>query len=77
MDFANARLGEVTRLFAGIDLNLGPHLSVSLDHTYQKLKRSEGDIFTANQLDLRTSWQFNLRQTLTRWTRERASLARS
>ncbi|MFK7956582.1 MAG: DUF5916 domain-containing protein [Lysobacterales bacterium] len=64
IDFANTQLGELTQINPELDLNLGKHLSISLDHTYQQLKRDEGEIFTANQTDLRFSYQFNLRQRL-------------
>ncbi|MEM9532736.1 MAG: DUF5916 domain-containing protein [Pseudomonadota bacterium] len=64
VDFANTELGEVTQLNPEIELNLGKHLSMELDHTYQKLERDAGEIFTANQTDLRFAYQFDLRQRL-------------
>ncbi|MDJ0657233.1 MAG: DUF5916 domain-containing protein [Xanthomonadales bacterium] len=64
VDFANSVLGERTRLNPEIALNIGRHLFLDLEHTYQKLDRDEGNIFTANLTDLRLSYQFDLKQRL-------------
>jgi len=64
IDFSNTKIAdrEGTNVFANI--NLGQHLSMRLEHSYSKLKRDGGNVFVANQSDLRFSYQFNIRQRL-------------
>ncbi|MDX1570727.1 MAG: DUF5916 domain-containing protein [Xanthomonadales bacterium] len=64
IDFANTVLGDVTELGPQLRWNFGKHWQLRVRHTYQKLERDEGEIFTANQSDVRVSYQFNLRQRL-------------
>jgi len=62
IDFSNNVLADITRLSPEIRWNIGRHWGVQLRHTAQKLKRDEGEIFRANQSDLRLNYQLDLRQ---------------
>ncbi len=64
IDFANTRLGEFTQINPDVRFNLGRHLRFELDHNYQRLERDGGTVFTANQSDLRITYQFDLKQRL-------------
>ncbi len=64
IDFANTRIADRTGAYVFANLNLGQHLSVNLDHSFRKLNRDGGNVFIANQSDLRFSYQFNIRQRL-------------
>jgi hypothetical protein len=37
---------------------------LNFEHSYRKLDRDGGTVFTANQTDMRLSYQFNIRQRL-------------
>ena len=61
VDFDNAEQAERRVLEPSFRLNLGKHVRVNLDHTYQKLDREEGELFTANLSQLRLVYQVNIR----------------
>jgi hypothetical protein len=48
IDYANSRLGRRFRLSGGTRYNLGRHLKLNLDHTYEKMKVDGQDLYTAN-----------------------------
>lgn len=64
IDFVNTRIADRTGAYVFANLNVGQHLSVNLDHSFRKLNRDGGNVFIANQTDLRLSYQFNIRQRL-------------
>lgn len=64
VDFANNRLAESERAGVNLSANIGKHFIVRANHNYRNLTTPSGTIFTANQTDLRFSYQFNLRQRL-------------
>jgi hypothetical protein len=64
VDFRNDRLADSRRLGAYVGANIGQHFSINVDHNYRNLSITAGNIFTANQTDIRLSYQFNIRQRL-------------
>lgn len=64
VDFANSRLADSERYELHFDGNLGTHFSYNVSHNYRSLSLDAGTIFTANQTDVRLSYQFNIRQRL-------------
>ncbi len=66
VDFANTRQGDVLRLDPGARLDLGRHLRLNLNHTYEALDVDEGELFTANLTQLQATYQLNVR-TFVRW----------
>jgi len=72
LDFANARNGDQVRIRPQLTYNVGRHLSIGLNHTYQLLdvdvdgligigRPDSGRLFTANLTELRSVYQFNTR----------------
>jgi hypothetical protein len=64
IDFSNDKIADRSDAYLFTDINLGQHLSMNLVHTYRKYARDGGNVFIANQSDLRFSYQFNIRQRL-------------
>lgn len=78
VDFANGQLANGVNVRATIDMSLGKHFNIDLTQNYNKLHVSANDtvvdgnsvsfnsgtLFTANQTDLRLSYQFNVRSQL-------------
>ncbi|MBL4659991.1 MAG: carbohydrate binding family 9 domain-containing protein [Alcanivoracaceae bacterium] len=64
IDFANTKIADRTGAYVFANINLGQHLSMNLEHSFRKLSRDGGNVFVANQSDLRFSYQFNIRQRL-------------
>ncbi|WP_395374644.1 DUF5916 domain-containing protein [Marinicella sp. W31] len=64
VDFSNSLLGDRVNSFFYVEANMGKHLSVDAEHSFTRLKRDGGDVFLANQTDVRLSYQFNIRQRL-------------
>lgn len=62
IDFANNRLGEQIYLENEIELNLGRHARLELEHTRSQLDADNADLFVANLFDLRATYQFDTRQ---------------
>ena len=58
-----------------VRFDLGRHLRLQLDHTYQRLDVDEGELFTADLSELRVTYQFNVRtflRLITQYQRPRA-----
>lgn len=64
VDFANSRLADSNRYELHFGGNLGKHFSYNVAHNYRNLSLDAGNIVTANQTDMRLSYQFNIRQRL-------------
>jgi hypothetical protein len=64
VDFANDRLADSTRIDYHFGGNFGTHFSYRVSYVYNNLAIGGDNIFTANQTDIRLSYQFNLRQRL-------------
>ncbi len=48
IDYANTRLGKRTHVNGGSTLNLGLHLYMELDHTYERMEIGEERLYTAH-----------------------------
>jgi hypothetical protein len=66
VDFTNTLQADQLRLDPGLRFNLGRHLRVDLDHSYERLEVDAGRLYTARLSQLRTTYQFNVR-TFVRW----------
>lgn len=66
VDFANTRQGDHMRLDPGVRLDIGRHLRLNLDHSYERLDVDEGRLYTANLSQMRLTYQLNVR-TFVRW----------
>lgn len=66
VDFANTRQGDQLRIDPGFRLDIGRHLRLNLDHSYERLDVDEGRLYTANLSQMRLTYQFNVR-TFVRW----------
>ncbi len=61
IDYANARLGEVLSLNQEIEYKIGRHLSVKLEHTWERLDVDAGRLYTANIAQLHFVYQLSRR----------------
>jgi hypothetical protein len=64
IDFSNTKLADREGAYFDGSFNIGKHFNVNLNHSYRKLSRDAGNVFVANQTDMRFSYQFNIRQRL-------------
>jgi len=63
VDYANTRPGERVNVDPGLTLNLGRHLRLSLDHTWERMEVEAGRLYTANVSQLTATYQVNRRIT--------------
>ncbi len=61
IDYANTRPGRRMRLAPNFTCNLGLHLRLIFNHTFERLTVEEGRLYTANISQLTASYQFNTR----------------
>ncbi len=61
VDINNNRQAGLFQLFPSLELKLGRHVNVQLDHTLQRLDDDGPEIFTANLSEVRLFYHFNLR----------------
>jgi hypothetical protein len=61
VDFANTREGDRVWLEPKVQWNLGRHVKLELDHTYEHLDEDGGRLFTANLSQLKAIYQFDIR----------------
>ena len=61
IDFDNVRPADRTRISGRIDLDLGRHLEIELEHLYSTLDVEGGRLFTAHVPQMAAVWQFNTR----------------
>lgn len=61
IDYANVRQGERVRLNPFIELMVGRHLAVGLDHTWEALDVADGRLYTANLSQIFGRYQFTRR----------------
>lgn len=64
IDYTNVRQGTRFWLSPYIEFNPGKHLSLALDHIYERLKVDVGRLYSANVTNLRLIYQFNRRTFL-------------
>jgi len=61
IDYANIRLGNTWRLDFGALSNLGKHLHLTLQHTYERMRVQDARLYTANVSQLNAVYQFTVR----------------
>jgi len=61
IDYANTRAGKRLRINPWLTYNLGKHLRLSFDHTYERMTSQNAPLYTANISQLSSIYQFNLR----------------
>ena len=61
IDYANIRLGDIWRLTSGLLSNLGKHLRLTLNHTYEQMRVQDARLYTANISQLSAVYQFTVR----------------
>jgi hypothetical protein len=61
IDYDNSRPTNLLRLQPGVTLDLGRHLYMQLDETFEQLDEAGGRLYRANLTELRLVYQFNLR----------------
>jgi hypothetical protein len=76
VDYANTRAATSWRLDPWIELKLGRHFDLGLDHTYERLDVDEGRLYTANVSQGQLVYQFN-RRTFLRAIVQRVDYARN
>jgi len=64
VDFANTRLGDVIIWEPEITWDANEHFKANLSYRFNELEVDEGRVFTANQMDLRLTYQFDMRSIL-------------
>jgi len=64
VDFANTQLGSIFLDEAGVIWDVNQHLNLNVSYNYTKLDVDEGTLFTANQVDFRLGYQFDMRSKL-------------
>jgi hypothetical protein len=64
IDYANTRPGTRLQVHPSIQLNLGLHLRVEFDHTYEQLDVLPGRLYTANINRVKLVYQFTKRMFL-------------
>lgn len=64
IDYANTRQGRRIVLEPSAECKLGRHLSVELDHIFERLDIDEGRLYTANISQVKTVYQFTKRAFL-------------
>jgi hypothetical protein len=75
VDFANTRQGDLVRLDPGLRLDVGRHLRLNLDHSFEQLDVDAGRLYTARLSQMRATYQFNVR-TFVRWISQYLDVAR-
>jgi len=64
VDYANSRLADSFLLVSGTEFALGKNLNIKVDHTFQHLSLNKEKIYTANLLQTRFIYNFNVRSFL-------------
>ena len=64
VDFANTQLGEAIVLEPRILWDVNQHLKLDIAYNFFELDVDEGRLFTANQMDFRVNYQFDLRSII-------------
>lgn len=59
VDYANNRKGEKVQLLPIIQWDVNDAVNIRLEHTYEKMKVLNDELYTANLTDLRVNYQFN------------------
>ncbi len=59
IDYTNVREGKRLRLAGRLRYELGKHLKFNLNHTYELMRAASARLYTANQSEVKCTWQFN------------------
>lgn len=59
VDYANNRKGEKVQLLPIMQWDVNDAVNIRLEHTYEKMKVLNDELYTANLTDLRVNYQFN------------------
>ncbi len=59
IDYSNARLGSRFNFNPRFNIEMGLHLSMSLDHVYEKMTVNSAELYTANISQAAIVYQFN------------------
>jgi len=59
VDYANNRKGEKVQLLPIIQWDVNEAVNIRLEHTYEKMKAANEDLYSANLSDVRVNYQFN------------------
>ena len=61
IDYSNSRAGDGQYSELGGNIKIGKHINSRMNYNYSSLDVDEGELFTANQFDVRVNYQFNLK----------------
>jgi hypothetical protein len=75
VDFANTRQGDIVRLEPGLRLDVGRHLRLNVDHSFEQLEVDAGRLYTARLTQFQATYQFNVR-TFIRWISQYLDVSR-
>jgi len=64
IDYANTRLGKRLNISSSMLYDIGLHLQLHLSHTFERMRVNSQRLYTANQGELRLTYQFNKRMFL-------------
>lgn len=64
IDYANTRLGDAFNFETTATWDANKHINVDFSHNYSQLEIDSKRLFTANQLDIRFGYQFDMRSIL-------------
>ncbi|WP_448546619.1 DUF5916 domain-containing protein [Thalassotalea fusca] len=64
IDFANTQLGDKIYWEGFVDWDVNEHVSMELNYNFNTLDVDDGTLFTANQVDFRLGYQFDMRSIL-------------
>ncbi len=63
VDYANTRPGERLRVRPGLTFNLGRHVRLGVDHTWERMEVEAGRLYTANLTQASATYQLDRRAT--------------
>ncbi len=61
VDYDNSRPARMVLLNPAVEFSLGRHVNIKLDHIFERLSRQGNEIYTANLLQARFIYNFNIR----------------
>jgi len=64
IDYANTQLGDVFGLHAFTEWDVNDHFNVNVGYDYSRLDVDGGQLFSANQYDIRLGYQFDMHSIL-------------
>ena len=59
LNYANNRKGEKVKLLPTIQWDINDAVNIRVEHTFEKMKVLNDELYTANLTDLRVNYQFN------------------